>query len=68
MYSGGKLFNATGWKLGWCVGPQKLLYNGGIIANSMYYCFNTPGQFAMASALDCHRTPGYNEAGESFVQ
>lgn len=68
IFSGGKLFNATGWKLGWSIGPKKLLYNGAIISNSMYYCFNTPGQHAMATGLDHVDTANYNEAGETFKQ
>lgn len=43
IFSGGKLFNATGWKTGWCIGPKQLLYVGEIISNSVYYCCNTPG-------------------------
>ena len=35
--------NATGWKIGWAIGPAKLIRNGAIVANSNYYCFNTPG-------------------------
>lgn len=43
IFSGGKLFSATGWKVGWSIGPKKLVYNGGIINNTVFYCFNTPG-------------------------
>ena len=25
IYSGGKLFNATGWKVGWAIGPERIL-------------------------------------------
>ena len=67
-YSGGKLMNATGWKIGWAIGPAKLIRNGAILANSNYYCFNTPGQVAMANSLDACFAPNYNEAGETFVQ
>ena len=42
VFSGGKLLNATGWKVGWAIGPEKLLYLAGVIANTMFYCINTP--------------------------
>jgi len=25
VYSGGKLFNCTGWKVGWAIGPQHII-------------------------------------------
>jgi aspartate/methionine/tyrosine aminotransferase len=43
IYSGGKLFNATGWKLGWCIGPAQIIHMGGIISNTVHYTGNTPG-------------------------
>jgi aspartate/methionine/tyrosine aminotransferase len=43
VYSGGKLFNATGWKLGWAIGPEPILRMGGIISNTVFYTGNTPG-------------------------
>lgn len=42
IFSGGKLFNCTGWKVGWTIAPPKLLRLGGIISNTVFYCFNTP--------------------------
>jgi len=51
VYSGGKKFNATGWKVGWAIGHQKLVRLGGILNNTSFYCQNTPGQVAMAQAL-----------------
>ena len=38
IYSGGKLFNATGWKVGWAIANPKLLRLGGIISNTVTYC------------------------------
>ena len=67
IFSGGKLFNATGWKIGWAIGPQKLLHLGGVIANTVFYCFNTPGQHAVAHSLDKTTQAGYTEEGLSFV-
>jgi len=67
IFSGGKLLNATGWKIGWTIGPERLIYHGGVIANTIFYCFNTPGQVAFANSLEKATQAGYNEAGESFV-
>ena len=52
IFSGGKLLNATGWKIGWTIGPEKLIQFGGVIANTVFSCFNTPGQLAVANSLD----------------
>jgi aspartate/methionine/tyrosine aminotransferase len=51
VYSGGKLFNATGWKIGWAIAHPKLLRLGGIINSGLFYCVNHPGQIAMSKAL-----------------
>ena len=31
IFSGGKLFCCTGWRIGWVIGPEPLLRLGGII-------------------------------------
>ena len=43
IFSAGKLMNATGWKIGWVIGPERLVFHGCIVANTVFYCFNTPG-------------------------
>lgn len=52
VYSGGKLLIATGWKIGWAIGPERIIKLGGIINNTISYCTNHPGQIAMANSLD----------------
>ena len=42
VYSGGKLLNATGWKVGWGIGPANIIRLAGIINNTVSYCTNTP--------------------------
>ena len=42
IYSGGKLFNATAWKVGWVIGPEKLIHFGSVMHMSIYYSFNQP--------------------------
>ena len=67
IFSAGKLMNATGWKIGWAIAPQKLLKWGSVIANSTYYCFNTPGQHAIANSLDLVDQP-YNDTELTFKE
>ena len=52
MFSAGKLMNITGWRVGWAIGPQKLIYYGGVIAVTLFECWNTSGQIAVARHLD----------------
>ena len=46
------MLNCTGWKIGWSIGPEELIRLGAICASAAYYCFNMPGQVAIANALD----------------
>ena len=46
------MLNCTGWKIGWSIGPAEIIRLGGITASSAYYCFNMPGQVAIANAFD----------------
>ena len=59
IFSGGKMLNCTGWKVGWAIGPTYLIGLGSIIANSVYYTFNMPSQVAIANSLDKATKPGY---------
>jgi aspartate/methionine/tyrosine aminotransferase len=61
VWSGGKLFNATGWKCGWGVGPAPLIKQAGLHTYATIYCANTPVQVAMAKSLDKTLTPGYKD-------
>ena len=68
IFSGGKLLNATGWKIGWTIGPERLIYHGCVIANTVFYCFNTPGQVAVSNSLDKTTEPNYNDEGVTFIE
>ena len=59
VYSGGKLLNATGWKVGWGIGPERLVRLMGIINNTTCYCTNNPAQIAFAKGLDHVDTPNH---------
>lgn len=52
IFSGGKLFSCTGWRIGWAIGPEPLLRLGGIIQNAAVFNATTPCQVAMARSLD----------------
>ena len=61
VWSGGKLFNATGWKCGWGIGPAQILKQAGLHTYASIYCSNTPVQVAMAKSLDKTVLPGYKD-------
>lgn len=67
IWSGGKLFNATGWKCGWGVGPAQILKQAGLHTYATIYCSNTPVQVAMARSLEKTVLPGYKD-GLSYEQ
>jgi len=50
--SAGKTFSATGWKLGWTVGPQHLLKNMMAVHQNCLYVCCTPLQEAVAQAFE----------------
>jgi aspartate/methionine/tyrosine aminotransferase len=52
IYSGGKMFSCTGWRIGWAIGPEPLLRLGGIIQNAAVFNAPTPCQVAMARSFD----------------
>ena len=59
IFSGGKLFSATGWKVGWSIGPENLIRMGGIIANTTFYCSGSIQQVAFGKTLHKLTEPGY---------
>lgn len=42
IFSGGKLFCCTGWRIGWAIGPEPLLRLGAIIQNTSVFNATTP--------------------------
>merc|ERR1712080_378716 len=49
--SAGKTFNATGWKTGWAIGPEKYITASMRIHQGMIYTIPTPLQVALAEAF-----------------
>ncbi|CDW83669.1 classes i and ii family protein [Stylonychia lemnae] len=67
IYCPGKMMCATGWQVGWAVGPEKLIKPVSLISTTQIYCANTPVQVAYGRALPQVDKPGYK--GElSFVE
>ncbi|KAL5011819.1 hypothetical protein ScPMuIL_010370 [Solemya velum] len=50
--SAGKTFSATGWKLGWAVGPPELIHAAQILHQNCIYTCATPLQEAVAAGLE----------------
>lgn len=46
VYSGGKLFSCTGWRVGWAIGPEHIVKNTGIWC--MWNCFGINRQAGKA--------------------
>lgn len=54
--SAGKTFNATGWKVGWVCGPQRLVAAVRTVKQYLTFAGGTPFQHAVAAVLpDRHR-------------
>lgn len=51
IVSTSQLLSISGWRIGWAIGPQRILYYGGIVAVTIYECWNTPGQIALGKTL-----------------
>ncbi len=52
MYSFGKTFHNTGWKLGYCIAPAYLMKEFRKVHQYLIYCVNTPLQYALAAHLE----------------
>ena len=51
VFSFGKTFHATGWKLGYCVGPSNLMEEFRKVHQYMIFAVNTPIQYALAEYM-----------------
>jgi methionine aminotransferase len=66
VYSFGKTFHNTGWKLGYCVAPEPLMHEFRKVHQFNVFCVNTPIQYALADYLEDPQT--YLELPEIFRQ
>jgi methionine transaminase len=57
LYSFGKVYNNTGWKMGFCIAPPE--YTQAFRRIHQFLCFtvNTPAQYALAQHLTVDTTP-----------
>jgi methionine transaminase len=51
IFSFGKTFHATGWKVGYCIAPEYLMNEFRKVHQFNVFCVNTPVQFALADYL-----------------
>ena len=51
IFSGGKIFSATGWKIGWAIGPADIINAAYGISATNIQCINAPAQVAMGRCL-----------------
>ncbi len=73
VYSFGKTFHATGWKMGYVVAPESLMVEFRKVHQFNVFCVNTPIQYALASYLNDENNylslPGfYQQKRDFFVE
>jgi methionine aminotransferase len=51
VFSFGKTFHSTGWKMGYCLAPAELMEQFRSVHQFLVYCCNTPVQHAIAEFL-----------------
>jgi methionine aminotransferase len=51
VFSFGKTFHSTGWKMGYCLAPDELMQEFRSVHQFLVYCCNTPIQHALADFL-----------------
>lgn len=52
MYSFGKTYHVTGWRMGYCVAPENIMKEIVKCHQFQTYCIHTPSQYAIADYLD----------------
>ncbi len=59
IYSAGKLFSATGTRIGWAIGPSNLIKNINAFQQYNSFCLYGPMQESIGDALDHASTSNY---------
>ena len=57
LSSAGKTFSITGWQIGWCLGPEKLIQPIQALLPCVQFCAATPMQQALANILNIADEP-----------
>lgn len=66
VFSFGKVFNATGWKIGYCIAPPDLTAEFRKVHQFLTFAVSTPMQHAIADFL--RETPGFTDGQAAFYQ
>jgi len=66
MYSFGKTYHVTGWRLGYCVAPENIMKEIVKCHQFQTYCIHTPVQYATADYMD--NKEKYLELNDFFQQ
>lgn len=66
IYSFGKTYHVTGWKVGYCLAPANLMAEFRKIHQFMVFCVNTPVQYALAEYMKKNDT--YSELSAFYQQ
>ncbi|KAG9317585.1 pyridoxal phosphate-dependent transferase [Chiua virens] len=61
VLSAGKAFAATGWRVGWLIGPESIIKPTLAACTRIVFCSNSPLQEAAASGLEEARERGFFE-------
>lgn len=61
VYSGGKLANATGWKVGWMIAPRNIVELVEVVHFPLFMGFNYPCQAAFGKAFKQFKEQEYSE-------
>ena len=65
VYSFGKTYHTTGWKMGYCIAPENLMVEFRRVHQFMVFCANAPIQYALA---DYMQNKNYLELPDFFQQ
>ncbi|KAI6660531.1 tyrosine aminotransferase [Oopsacas minuta] len=65
VFSAGKMFSVTGWKLGWAVGPADLISRMEEVLKETAYCGCTPLQLAVGEGVK--RVAGFMGTSEGYL-
>ncbi|CAO3701628.1 unnamed protein product [Rhizopus stolonifer] len=67
--SAGKSFSATGWRIGWLIGPAELIQHAYAAQLRVVFCVNSPCQEAVATGLEVSLTqPLFQQQIEDYIE
>ncbi|KAG0948715.1 hypothetical protein G6F57_004264 [Rhizopus arrhizus] len=67
--SGGKSFAATGWRVGWLIGPDELIQHAYAAQLRIIFCVNSPCQEAVAAGVETSLVePVFEQQIEDYIE